>query len=372
LINAVPYFIFLQVPSFSGSSPMKIATGITLVGTLWRVLMYVGAFLAWGAYPYRCYGGQDLTTIFNGAANLMGSFGVKVVIPEMIREMKKPDDFHKAWAVSQAIVIPLYIGIRLWGFALFGTFVDGTNLFNNFKNNAMIEVYFLSQLVTGYLPLCYGQILFFLKLELHYGVLPTDWFTVSNPETNRFPKVPPALFRLVWRGGMLALWLFLAEMLIGFSVFLIFSLVSAITAAAFSFYLPYVFAWSLLGSEYSPASKAMYSVFSVVRLLLSGVGVYSSGSQMASMGSAELFAFKSTCSSGSFFVGEWKSKNYKGDWGGYSSSKGNGTFHDTFYLATCGGNGVDGNINCGQACYGACCWTNDNRTEISCPPSSEC
>jgi len=292
------------------------------------------------------------------------------VIPEMIREMKKPEDFHKAWAISQGIVVPLYIIIGLWGFYLFGTFVSGTNLFNNFKNNAWTEVYFLVSTVTGYMPLCYGQILFFLKLELHLGVLPTDWFTVSNPDTNRVAWIPPAIFRLCWRGGMLAIWLFLSEMLIGLSIFLLFSLVSAITSAAFSFYLPYVF--SMMSFRLSAMRKLFYLVAIAISLALSGIGVYAAASQMSSMPSAKLFAFEETCLSGSFFVGQFDGKNYKGDGGGYSHAKGNGTFHDTFYFATCGNpdTGVDGNINCAQACYGGtCCWKDQNtEASVQCPP----
>jgi len=230
-----------------------------------------------------------------------------------------------------------------------------------------MEIYFVAKLVTGFLPLCYGQILFFLKFELHYGVLPSDWFSVSNPETNRFPTMPPVLFRLLWRGGMLAVWLFLGQMFIGFSVFTLFSLVSAITAAAFSFYLPYVFAWIAFGSELSARRKAMYALFIAVSLAFSGIGIYTSAAQIASFKSAKLFDFEGTCSSAGFFMGQWKSNNYAGNNGGYSHATGNGTFHDTFYRGACGGNGYGGNLNCGQACStGFCCWNKD-RTGIDCP-----
>merc|ERR1712110_764682 len=149
------------------------------------------------------------------------------------------------------------------------------------------------------------------KLELHLGVLPTDWFTVSNPETNRMPGLPPAVFRLLWRGGMLCVWLVLSEMLIGFSTFLMFSFVSTISAAAFSFYLPYVFELMSHGHEIGVVRKIIYALFIAISVFLSGAGVYSSAIQMKDNGvGAQLFAFSDTCLSGAFFVGRFDGQGY--------------------------------------------------------------
>ena len=57
-----------------------------------------------------------------------------------------------------------------------------------------------------YLPLTYGQILLFLKLELQWGVRPSDCCTVSNPDQNRFRRCPPVLLRLAFRSTVVALY----------------------------------------------------------------------------------------------------------------------------------------------------------------------
>merc|ERR1712048_1296110 len=97
----------------------------------------------------------------------------------------------------------------------------------------------------------YGQICIFLKVELRLGVLPTDWWSVSNPAENRLPKVPPMLFRLLFRTGCIALYVFAAEALLDFGLGEFSALVGAASCSAFSFYLPWLVHWKLHGSTMS-------------------------------------------------------------------------------------------------------------------------
>jgi len=255
--------------------------------------------------------------------------------------------------------------VGLWGYGLFGTFVNSNSLFNNFKDVAAFNIFYIAQPILGMLPICYGQILLFLKVELFLGVLPCDWWSVSNPQNNRCSSIPPVLFRFLFRGGVLALWVFLALMLIGFPLGVLFSLISAITSAAFSFYLPYIFGLRVFHQSMSSAKKVWYVTAAVLSVVLSGIGIYSSIQAMADVGSASVFAFEQTCSAGGFFMGQYDSKGYHGKFGGYSNATGPGTFHDTFYAGTC-----YSNINCGQPGYGAdgggCSWADQSESVISC------
>ena len=63
----------------------------------------------------------------------------------------------------------------------------------------------------GYLPISYGQILLFLKVELRLGVLPSDWLYASNGAANRTGGCPPVLFRLIFRCSFLLFYLLLAQ-----------------------------------------------------------------------------------------------------------------------------------------------------------------
>ena len=82
LLNALPYLLFLQIPSFAGSGMLRVASVLAVVLTLWRVGLYLVLLAAWGRYPYICYTGQTSTSILSAAANLMFTFGVKNTMPE--------------------------------------------------------------------------------------------------------------------------------------------------------------------------------------------------------------------------------------------------------------------------------------------------
>merc|ERR1712039_771039 len=173
------------------------------------------------------------------------------------------------------------------------------------------------------------------------------------------------MFRFAFRGGVLAVWLFLGLLLIGFPNSILFSLVSAITSAAFSFYLPYIFGLMAFHQTMTIAKKVWYVTAAVISVVLSGIGIYSSVQDLTNVDTVKPFAFEETCNAGGFFVGQFHSDLYRGQNGGYSNSTGPGTFHDTFYAGTCS---VDSNINCGQALYGAkggsCHWADRVRKSV--------
>ena len=90
IVNAVPFLLFLQIPSFSQSWPMIAATALTVIITLWRVGIIIGFYAAKGKYCHVCYGGQTPASILSGAANLVFTFGSHAMMPEEIREMVVP------------------------------------------------------------------------------------------------------------------------------------------------------------------------------------------------------------------------------------------------------------------------------------------
>jgi len=320
----------------------------------------------WGRYEYVCYEGQTSTTILSAAANLIFTFGVKNVMPEMIREMSEPLDMHKAWMTANSVAMPMYTAVGFLGFWAFGIFNQGANFFLNFKDSHATRVYLTFAAAAGYLPIVYGQICLFLKIELRLGVLPTDWLQISNPGTNRFPSIPPVLFRFLFRLGIAATYVFVAEALLGVGLQNIVSLVGALAIAAFSFYLPWVIYMKLFWREMTQVRKAIYVSWTLFGLLLSAGGIWFSGEAMSHMDSDGLF--RAPCAMNAFFMGKFSvaghspSDDPDGN-GGYSSNVGPGSFHDTFYKLSC----VEGRIGCSQ--YGACCQVEGDR--IRCPLSNE-
>lgn len=293
------------------------------------------------------------------------TFGIKNILPEMAREMLNPQEMHKSWMAANLLTIPAYALMGFWGEWAFGVFNQNAGFVLQFSHAAPVAVYNVAQAVVGYLPLVYGQICVFLKVELRLGILPTDWFSISNPDTNRCNKVPPAIFRLVFRASVVAVYVFVAEALIGVGLGNFSSLVGAVSIAAFSFYLPWVLHLVLLGNEMTLGQKILYVSWTIFGIGLSFLGIYASLNLMSSMASDGLF--QAACKQNAFYMGEFSTPagidNH--GFGGYSSARGPGTFHDTFYAAACKGlHGKPPSIDCAQ--YGTCCSYNASALQVTC------
>lgn len=367
LINSVPYLLFLQIPSFGGSNLLKFATILALVLMLWQQGMFLVMLIIWGPYKYVCYNGQTFSTVLAAVTNMMFTFGIKNVLPEMAREMKDPTEMHKAWRVANSVAIPFYILFGSWGLWAFGVFNQGPNFILQFKEVPAVIAYNIAQACTGYLPLVYGQICVFMKVELRYGVLPTDWWRVSNPDTNSLRWLPPVLFRFFFRSSVVAFYVFVAEALIGVGLGNFSSLVGAVSIAAFSFYLPWLLYLKFFGSEMSMGRKLIYGFWIVFGVGVSILGIYSSAKQMSTMASAGLFT--GPCKQNAFYMGEFGHESSGGhhglENGGYSASRAPGSFYATVYSATC--LGPEANINCGQ--QESCCQYDDSLNRMVCPPA---
>lgn len=57
LLNTIPYLLFLQIPSFSGSTPLQIATWLTVAITSWRLILILTLVGIDGQYCYTCFDG---------------------------------------------------------------------------------------------------------------------------------------------------------------------------------------------------------------------------------------------------------------------------------------------------------------------------
>jgi len=349
LVNAAPYLLFMQIPSLNGSSLLQAATLLTVVSTVWQMAVYAILIPGFGRYPYVCYSGQTATTVLSAASNMVFTFGVKSILPEMMREMTDRREMHKAWTTANLAAMPLYWMVGLAGFWAFGVFNSGSSLLLNFKACGLVRAYLISAAILNYLPITLGQIVLFLKAELAVGVLPTDFWSASNPGINTFPRIPPVLFRFLFRLFVVGCYVLFAEMFLGFGIQNFVSLVGAVAICAFSFYLPYIY-YLCLHPQASLCKKAACIAGAAFGLALSVGGIYFTLKQIATMQTAGLFT--GACHQNSFFVGQYTFSGYAGDPadGGYSSRQGPGSFHDTIYQATCG---PHGSIECGQ--FDACC-----------------
>ena len=158
LLSTAVYAIFLQIPSFSGSGPMVVATVITVGLTVWRVVLLAYLLPAHGSYPHLCYDGQTTTSVLSAAANLVFTFGSHALMPEEVREMVKPSEIHSAFDLAYVACIPLYFLIGYSSFYAFGVFNSGANLLLNFPDSLAVRTYMYANTFLGYLPISYGQV----------------------------------------------------------------------------------------------------------------------------------------------------------------------------------------------------------------------
>jgi len=339
LVSTAVYAIFLQIPSFSGSLPMKVATVITVVLSFWNVALTFTLIPLKGRYCHLCYDGQTLASALSAAANLVFTFGSHAMMPEEVREMVTPREIHPAFNMAYAVAVPLYFLVGFAGFYAFGIFNSGSNMLLNYPDSPAVRSYMVAAAFLGYLPISYGQILLFLKIELRLGVLPTDWLTASNGAANRTRGVPPALFRLGLRCSLLLVYLLLAQMFLGFGIQNVVSLVGAIAICAMTFYLPFVLHARVFWSEMTLARLGWYALNILFGVVVSIAGIVFTMRDIMQEDHGGLF--HAACHENSFFIGSAPSDGY--------SCANNTIFYNEFYLKACG---AGGDIECSQ--YGSC------------------
>ena len=49
----------------------------------------------------------ERSTVFSGVSNMMFTFGVKNVLPEMTRELRDPVEMHKSWTAANVVAMPV-------------------------------------------------------------------------------------------------------------------------------------------------------------------------------------------------------------------------------------------------------------------------
>jgi len=299
-INTAVSIAFYQIPSFSGSAMMLAATMLMVVITVASTALTLVYLPLYGPYcpEHLCYDGQTTTTMLAAAANLCFTFGSHAILPEEVREMVVPKQMHRAFSTAYAVAVPLYVLIGYGAFYTYGIFVSGSSLNLNFPDNLGNQLVITLGLFGG---VSYGQILLFLKLELRLGVLPSDWWQISNPKTNRVPYVPPVLFRFLFRSSVALVYLFLGEMLLSYGLQNTSSIAGAVACSAMTFYLPFVFHWRVFRSEIGVRRGGLYSLGILLGIAILWGGLYFTFLNMGDSPSASLFS--APCRENAFFIG---------------------------------------------------------------------
>lgn len=201
--------------------------------------------------------------------------------------------------------------------------------------------------------------------------MPTDWWKITSPEWARYPRIPPVVFRFVFRTCVLAVYVFVAEGLLSDGIGNIQGLIGAVAVAAFSFYLPWLIYWRLHRHEMSVLSKVVCAFWFLLGLASAIGGAIASGSSMADMSGGFMVFPDDICSANAFYMGVFGGGgvNNPDNLGAFSKATGPGTFHDTFYTQACLGPSV--RLECAQPDVHCCAWDDDKDGVVCCAPTDE-
>ena len=356
----------VMVPSFEEAVGMSvIVVGVQCFGLL---IMYSQIF-ANGRYASEglCYTQWTASSVLAAVANCAFSFGGHGVIPELIREMREPKDFEKAFNVAYGFTVPMYVFTGSLAFWAWGN-ASSANWVENLQSTNWVHAYNWINTVATFPLVVVGQVVLFLNVELSYGVLPTDTWVNSNalkkkgdnfsyrPMNNKPPLLeeedmtddassqnntvndvkrkqeaalllfaneivedsafkdwiqsfPPILVRAVFRTSYVFAMYAAAYALIGVGLGNLTDLTGALGICALTYWMPFVIHAKVFWKDYSKAGLLWNAANIVFGVFISVAGTYFAAKELFS-GSFNFFK-ESSCKEGAYFWGNdlWGNSN---------------------------------------------------------------
>mmetsp|Transcript_13634 Transcript_13634/g.44459 ORF Transcript_13634/g.44459 Transcript_13634/m.44459 type:complete len:644 (+) Transcript_13634:106-2037(+) len=168
----------LMVPSFNDAVGLTVF--VVSVQCFGLAIMY-SQIAEEGRYSSAglCYDKITRDSILATVANTAFAFGGHGVIPELIREMKQPKDFSKAFNVAYGFTVPMYVLSGAVGFWAWGN-ASSANFVENLKSTPWVKAYNWINTVGTFPLVVVNQVALFLNVELSFGILPTDVWVNSN------------------------------------------------------------------------------------------------------------------------------------------------------------------------------------------------
>mmetsp|Transcript_1587 Transcript_1587/g.5516 ORF Transcript_1587/g.5516 Transcript_1587/m.5516 type:complete len:729 (+) Transcript_1587:142-2328(+) len=275
---------FIQIPTFKDSWWATVTALGTLFANIFIFFYQVFLVRPWECTPgpsydcFSCNGLEDqsqcgvcsnidagtqrtLSDALESVTLISYSFGGHGLYPETIREMQNTDGWPLVMHVTYLFVLPLYLVSGLVGFYAYGTFANA-NINVNWPDNPANKVSILANMLNFGYTLIISTLLQVLQVEIALGVDPTAWCaTPVFSEGGFFSRMPPVLFRVVFRTMYFASQVFIAEMLLageGDTLFALQSLCGSVGMVAFTFFLPFIFHMALHGTSATSSGGSGY------------------------------------------------------------------------------------------------------------------
>ena len=270
LITFVVLLPLMQIPAFTQFGALALVASVV---TLYSTAVYLAEIVQHGAYSggrdsgwpagvaLPCYDQVTTAGMLAAVPNMAFTFSGHGTFPEQIRELRDPGEFHRGFNVLYGLAVPFYALCALLAMWAFGN-MNSANFLENLSDTTALRVGMYLGLFLNFPGVVLGQVVLMLKVELPLGVLPIDWW-VSTSDAHRdsraaalVRRVPPVLFRAVFRTCYLGSLLVVAEALIGAGLAVYVNIAGSLGLAAMTFWMPYLLWLCRCYQRGAPRSKA--------------------------------------------------------------------------------------------------------------------
>ena len=273
---ALTFFLvvpMLWVPSFAESRWMAVPSMVGIAVTVVIFVAEVAVTDPWHCSPGPVYARPSPYSVFLSMGAYMYQFGGHGMFPEMIREMKRPEDWSAVLKWTYAVVVAMYAICGYLGYAAYGAEVQA-NINLSWPGpgagsaGAMNVVSIAIQLVVCWYLVYLTNITLLLNIEI-------DWLRLSPTSQSARTKVR----RMAFRTAFLATQTIVGLMLLSGSGDIILglqSLCGSIGMSALTCFVPFVLAWLTAPKDLSAATKGWFGLNICVGVLVMVGGILSS------------------------------------------------------------------------------------------------
>ena len=256
----------MTIPSFTESRWMSIPSVLCICTYFAIFVIEVARTKPWECNPGPTYQKPKVLDIFVSLSAFAYMFGGHGMFPEMIREMRKPQEFTKVINWTYGVIMVQYIVCGYLGFYAYGSFVDA-NINLMWPYDAWNITSIVLQLLNCYYGVFIGNIGLMLNTERSMGLLITN-----QGLQNR-------LKRFIFRAIFIGIQVLFAQFLLGGSgdtLMGLQSLSGAIGMTALTFFLPFVMFWICYPQELSFFNKCTFAFHIALGVIIMFAGISSS------------------------------------------------------------------------------------------------
>ena len=265
------------VPGFSESRWIAIPS---FAGILVMVLIFVaeiGVTRPWDCLPGATYTKPTFYSVFLSLSAFAYCFGGHGMFPEMIREMRRPQDFSLVLKLTYAFVGVTYAICAYLGYWAYGEAVQA-NINLSWPANPMNVVSISIQLAVCYY--CVYLTNAVLVLNIEQGLLGDELRDGgTKAETSTFPRPRRFAFRVTFLALQTAVGLILisgsGDVILGLQ-----SLSGAVGMTALTYFLPFVMYWLVFPEEMDARKKFWFALNVALGVVIMIGGILSSAADL--------------------------------------------------------------------------------------------